>query len=34
MDKDEERIAEVEEGRVSIYEPGPEELVTESARRG
>ncbi len=33
MDKDEERVAELEEGRVPIYEPGLEELVAEGARR-
>ena len=34
MDKDEERVAELEEGRMPNYQPGLEERVYESARRG
>jgi UDPglucose 6-dehydrogenase len=34
MDKDEERVAELEEGRMPNYQPGLEERVNESARRG
>jgi UDP-glucose 6-dehydrogenase len=33
MDKDEERVAELEEGRMPNYQPGLEERVNESARR-
>ncbi|MDX6380235.1 MAG: UDPglucose 6-dehydrogenase [Rubrobacteraceae bacterium] len=34
VDKDEGRVAELKEGRMPIYEPGLEELVAQSARRG
>ncbi len=34
VDKDEGRIAELNEGRIPIYEPGLEELVVEGSRRG
>ncbi len=33
VDKNEERVAELEEGRVPIYEPGLEGLVAEGVRR-
>ena len=34
VDKNEERVAELEEGRVPIYEPGLEEILAEGVRRG
>ena len=34
VDKNEERVAELKEGRMPIYEPGLEELVARSARKG
>jgi UDPglucose 6-dehydrogenase len=34
VDRDEERVAELREGRMPIYEPGLEELVAEGSRRG
>jgi UDPglucose 6-dehydrogenase len=34
VDRDEERVAELEEGRMPIYEPGLEELVVRSTRQG
>jgi UDPglucose 6-dehydrogenase len=34
VDRDEERIAGLEEGRMPLYEPGLEELVTEGVRKG
>src|SRR5438270_6071743 len=34
VDKDEERVAQLTEGRMPIYEPGLEELVAHGARRG
>jgi UDPglucose 6-dehydrogenase len=34
VDKDEERVAELEEGRMPIYEPGLGELVIGGVRRG
>lgn len=34
VDKDEDRIAELESGRVPIYEPGIEELVARGAEQG
>ncbi len=34
VDRDEGRVAELEEGRIPIYEPGLEELMVEGSRRG
>ena len=34
VDKNEARVAELKEGRMPIYEPGLEELVARSARKG
>ena len=34
VDKDEERIAKLEEGQMPIYEPGLEEIVVRSAHQG
>ena len=34
LDKDEERVAELREGRMPIYEPGLEEMAVQGARQG
>jgi len=33
LDRDEERIRELNSGRVAVYEPGLEELVSRSVER-